>query len=132
MEYTVYKIIEPDTNKVVYVGQTKRIKLRIAEHTKYNYPSRPALFMGHRGEVIEEGLTFRESLEREVYWKDQYGLEKTETADRTWIRKMNKEQADDMRAMYATGEYTYEDLTKIFPVNSTNTVWRIIHNKTYK
>ena len=132
MEYTVYKIVEPTTDKVVYVGQTKRIKLRIAEHTKYNYPTRPAMFMGHRGEVIEENLTHRESLDREAYWKDHYGLEKTETSDRTWLRKMDKEQADDMRAMYATGNYTYSDLLEIFPVKSSNSVWRILHHKTYR
>tara|TARA_R110000744_G_scaffold46451_1_gene102666 strand:+ start:243 stop:641 length:399 start_codon:yes stop_codon:yes gene_type:complete len=132
MEYKVYKIQEPTTKEVVYVGQTKRIKLRIAEHTKYDYPTRPAMFMGYEGEVIEEDLTYRESLTREAYWKDHYGLEKTETADRTWIRKMDKAQADDMRSMYATGNYTYRELSEIFPVTSTNSVWRIINNKTYR
>jgi|TARA_R110000764_G_scaffold117926_1_gene205324 hypothetical protein len=132
MEYKVYKIQEPTTKEVVYVGQTKRIKLRIAEHTKYDYPTRPAMFMGYEGEVIEEDLTYTESLTREAYWKDHYGLEKTETADRTWIRKMDKAQADDMRSMYATGNYTYRELSEIFPVTSTNSVWRIINNKTYR
>tara|TARA_R110000764_G_C10804015_1_gene359370 strand:+ start:183 stop:584 length:402 start_codon:yes stop_codon:yes gene_type:complete len=131
MNYKVYKIVEPTSREVVYVGQTKRIKLRIAEHTKYDYPSRPAGFLGHEGVVIEEGLTKIESLVREAYWKDYYNLEKTESANRTWIRKMDFEQAQEMRALYATGNYTYADLIEIFPVNSSNSVFRVIKNMTY-
>ena len=132
MNYKVYKIVEPTTREVVYVGQTKRIKLRIAEHTKYVYESRPAKFLGHEGVVLEEGLTKIQSLKREAYWKDVYNIEKTETANRTWIRKMDFNQAQEMRALYKTGDYSYADLIKMFPVNSTNSVFRILHNKTYK
>ena len=132
MEYSVYKIIEPTSGEVVYVGQTKRLKLRIKEHTYYNYPSRPAKFLGYDSAVIEDGLNKVNSLEREAYWKDHYNIEKTETANRTWIRKMNFEQAEEMRSLYATGDYTYADLIKRFPVNSSCSVFRILKNITYK
>ena len=131
MDYKVYKIVKPTSGEVVYVGQTKRIKLRIAEHTKYDYPSRPAKFLGYEGEVIEEGLTKIESLEREAYWKDHYGIEKTETANRTWIRKMNFEQAQEVRAMYASGDYTYGDIMEKYKIKSTYTIFRILNNMTY-
>jgi len=132
MNYKVYKIVNPTSGEVGHVGQTKRIQLRIKEHTLYDYPSRPARFVGWIGEVIEEGLTKIESLEREAYWKDYYGIEKTETANRTWIRKMDFDQAQEMRRLYATGDYTYHQLMEVFPVTSSNSVWRILNNKTYK
>ena len=131
MEYSVYKIIEPTSREVAYVGQTKRLKLRIAEHTKYDYPTRPAKFMGHDHEVIESGLTKIESLEREAHWKDFYGLEKTETANRTWKRKITFEQAEEMRALYATGDYTFIMLKELYPL-SNNAISRILSRGSYK
>ena len=129
--YYIYKIIEPTSGDVVYVGQTKRLKLRIAEHTKYDYPSRPAKFINHTVEVITTCETKEESLQLEFEYKQHYSLKSEERCNRTWIRKMDYEMAQEMRRLYATGDYTYQMLINMFPVNSSNSIYRILKNLTY-
>mgnify|MGYP003646445598 CR=1 FL=1 len=131
MNYNVYEIVDPTSEEVVYVGQTKRLSMRIKEHTLYDYPSRPAKFLGFNHNVLATGLTKVASLDLEYKRKMELGLHSEERGNRTWIRKMDFEQAEEMRELYATGDYTYQDLIKIFPVNSSNSIYRIIHRKTY-
>jgi predicted GIY-YIG superfamily endonuclease len=133
MKYHVYELVDATTGDVVYVGQTKRPKLRFAEHTKYDYPSRPAIFKDEDVEfrVVAVYDTKIEALNHEDMLKQQYNMERPERGNRTWIRKMTFEQAEEMRRLYATGDYTYGDLCEMFPVKSTNSAWRIVNHKTY-
>ena len=129
----VYKLLDNITDEVIYVGETIQPDIRFRQHTRYDYPTRRAKFanIDCRIEIVETFQNRQDALEFEGQLKKQYGLEWVERANRTWIRKMTYEDAQEMRRLYSTGKYTYNDLIQLFPVNSTNSVWRIINNKTY-
>ena len=82
----IYKYVKIDTNEVVYIGRTNNFLRRRREHEvyepqekgrpQYDYPlSRGIRKYGvdnYKCEIIEEGLTYEESLKREIYWIEYY------------------------------------------------------------
>ncbi len=86
MSNLIYRYIKVDTNETVYVGRTNNLPRRRMDHEEYepyqmgrspyNYPlSRGIRKYGvknYRCEVVEDNLTYEESLERERYWIKYY------------------------------------------------------------
>lgn len=82
MNNLIYKYIKLDTNEVVYIGRTNNFMRRKREHEvyepfeknrpQYDYPlSRGIRKYGlnnYKCEIIEDNLTYEQSLVREKYW----------------------------------------------------------------
>ena len=86
MNNLIYKYIKIDTNEVVYVGRTNNLARRREEHEQYepfeqqrphyNYPLSRGIrkygLKNYKCEIIEDNLTYEQSLEREKYWIKYY------------------------------------------------------------
>lgn len=86
MQNVVYKYIKIDTNEVVYVGRTNNLQRRRDEHERYepfepgrphyDYPLSRAIrkygLSNFKCEIIEDNLTYEDSLKREQYWIAYY------------------------------------------------------------
>lgn len=82
----IYAYIKKDTNEIVYIGRTNNIERRRKEHEiyepqektrpHYNYPLSKGIrkngLESYECKIIEDNLTYEESLNREIYWIDFY------------------------------------------------------------
>ncbi len=73
--YTVYKIFENETRKVVKVGRTNDLWRRINQHFKQKTGKFYGMQDTHTIQVIEEVSTLLLANKREEYWQKFYELE---------------------------------------------------------
>ena len=73
--YSIYKIFENDTNKIVKIGRTNDLWRRINQHFKQKTGKFYGMQDTHTVQVIEEVQTLTLATQREEHWQKIYVLE---------------------------------------------------------
>jgi predicted GIY-YIG superfamily endonuclease len=149
--FTVYTVTDPQTQKVVYVGETNNFKSRVRHHTRKPHDSYTGGNIGrfHLHDVIFKEVAFFETRSESFLYQCQlqqkYGL-KTDIEImedvykigreniRTYNfqkRKLTNEQAQEIRDRYAKGGISQSKLGLEYGINQYS-VSCIIRNLTYK
>ena len=127
------------TGKVEYVGVSKDPKTRMRYHTNHvpDGTSRKGLFykrMDLTMNLISCFETRKEAYKLEAELKINNGLEPTEKNNGSRIcksfRKLNMNQAKEIRSLYSSGNYTHSDLGKMYSI-SRQVSFNIVTNKSY-
>jgi group I intron endonuclease len=107
IKYTIYKLIDPITNQVRYIGLTfndlkQRLKSHCAEKSKSHKSSwiNQLKLKGMKPliELIEENISsYEECCEREIYWIEKYKCEGHPLTNMATGGNKNKKMSDETR-----------------------------------
>jgi hypothetical protein len=107
--YSVYALIDPRDNQVRYIGQTRNPKSRLNDHLCVPSGTREKIdwiqelrMQGLKPQmtIIEDGLTYQESLEREQHWIQHYRGQEHEIHNHKQERKIQPDEVVNMLREY--------------------------------
>lgn len=111
IKYTIYKLIDPITNQVRYVGLTfNDLKQRLKSHCSEKSKSHKSNWINQlklKGmkpliELIEENISsYEECCDREIYWIDKYKSEGHPLTNMATGGNKNKKMSDETRQKMA-------------------------------